>query len=307
MEQSLCLFQKRRRWCPNQNVPKPKCFLARSFLKSNKQDLLPVNHPIKTDQQKQNVRRPQKTDYNESSSSSPSSATKKRKLCDVNFFFDGDGEGDETCAVDKGDNKSKRVNTAATYNGDKRKRATTHNVDNDSSNSGITKSSNSNKNNKDLKNKENSTQQQQLDQPVRKKEKINLAKLSKVPVLGRGVHNKKIDFEEHEDFLSYDKYTGAEDVGPSQLSLGNDKRLAETLGKQSASSAKRNITQNPSRAKVRVSKVHHFSLLMHFPLTSSLWFPTIGLESDCVFAEQLKSAWILLQFIRCAKMVNVNT
>uniref|UniRef100_A0A7M5XDA4 Protein MCM10 homolog n=2 Tax=Clytia hemisphaerica TaxID=252671 RepID=A0A7M5XDA4_9CNID len=98
------------------------------------------------------------------------------------------------------------------------------------------------------KDEENNNQE-----PIRKKEKINLNKLildkSKAPMLGRGLRNSKSDFEE--DFLCYDKYTG-EDTSVSQISYGNDKGLTETLER---STNKQQLQQNgptlkPTKAKL---------------------------------------------------------
>ena len=144
---------------------------------------------------------------------------KKRKLCDVEFF-------ESTIPVDERDKSKKKLsadktNKSARDNGDKSV----------------------------PKNKENDTQE-----PVRKKEKINLNKLiqdkNKVPMLGRGLRNTKLEFEE--DFLCYDKYTG-EDTSVSQISYGNDKGLTETLEKSKSKQQQNGPALKPTKAKVSLT------------------------------------------------------
>lgn len=195
-------------------------------------------------------------------------------MCDVNFFDDNVKDGiTKTCTNDKVDKtyKSNSSHHHRTYNGDKgvnndnnknnNSNDSNRNVTKGSDNaSDYTKNSDNKTNRKDLKTgilseKENKHDCSNNNNNNKKKikEKIILSKLSKVPVLGRGLRNEKIDFEDehNEDFLSYDKYTGAEEVGMSRLSFGNDKSLASTLSSVGKQSLKRNdAVQNPSRAKV---------------------------------------------------------
>ena len=66
-------------------------------------------------------------------------------------------------------------------------------------------------------------------------------------MLGRGLRNEKIDFEE--DFLCYDKYTG-EDTSISRNSFGDDKALADSLKTRNSKSSNQKVSLEPSRAKV---------------------------------------------------------
>ena len=187
-------------------------------MKTNKQDLLQINNNNKLSSKQNNPRLTAtngEKQFNTSPSTTPS--VKKRKLCDVDFF-----DGSSATTLDKGDKSN---------NGDNKRL----------SNVGKVLSSTDKENAK-------------LGPPSRKKEKINLAKLKatkdggNIPMLGRGLRNEKINFEE--DFFNYDKYTG-EDVAPTKISFGNENQLAETLGKPFVTSTgRKNSIQNASRAKV---------------------------------------------------------
>ena len=222
------------------------------------------------------------TEHGLNNAPSPSPVTKKRKLCDVNFFDDNNNDDDDdnnskTCVGNKRDNTSSKRNqqrtTSASHNGDNDSTDSNKSNNNNQngtkddrkSNSDIIYNKSNENNTKDLKTGVSSDKENERDSnrtgntnnntnnnnnKKRMKEKLMLSKLSKAPVLGRGLRNEKIDFDE--DFLSYDKYTGAEENGMSRLSFGNDKSLADTLNSGAGQHAlKRNgVTQNPSRAKV---------------------------------------------------------
>jgi len=199
-------------------VVKPNSLAARSFLKSNKQELLQNN--------------------NSNCNISINNNNKKRKLCDVNFFdnasTENSGDSSTSCARNNGDKTLKTVKNSKIRDDVEITRHTSPEGSN---------------------HKNGNKARLKTDDISIKKEKINFTKLSQdknfKPMLGRGLRSEQIDFEE--DFLCYDKYTG-EDTSISRNSFGDDKAIADSLKTQNNNNnSKHKIPLEPSRAKVWLS------------------------------------------------------